>query len=340
MVAKSYFGIEGQKSRFVANTPYMKEKFVFNALWYPVSGLPQIYIPQEYMFKIAARFQTFTYGFLKDEKLFVPIFQNLSSDVLTMYAATLLIVIVAFSLSVSKKFRKPIWFSIAVTSLSYLPFIVLERGSAYLDSRYYYLGSIGGAILLASLIAAAYEYVSGKWVRFRLAAAIVLAALAIGYSSMNIRLIQRELMVETYRANERKQLLSQFKTLRPDLPDKPIFYVTGDNLGFYGLPHVKIPLQQGGGFSLMLWYYDTGRIPVSFIRDEYLWNIYEQGYQEEGDKGFGYFWDKDGLVELFRTTPELLSGQIVGFYYYSGEHRLSDISGEIRTYVEENRTSL
>jgi hypothetical protein len=101
---------------------------------------------------------------------------------------------------------------------------------------------------------------------------------------------------------------------------------------------VKVPLEQGPGYTLMIWYYPTGVVPREFFQNDFLWEIRDQGYREVKGKGFGYYWDKNDLLNLFKQNPKLSENQIVAFYYKSNDRLLLDISPQIREYIRNNRT--
>jgi len=56
----------------------------------------------------------------------------------------------------------------------------------------------------------------------------------------------------------------------------------------------------------------------------------------QSGKGYGYFYDKSKLVELFRSNKDLSVDQIIGMYYFGDDRRLTDITQEIRDYVKTN----
>ena len=58
---------------------------------------------------------------------------------------------------------------------------------------------------------------------------------------------------------------------------------------------------------------------------------------EVNGKGYGYFFDKDKLLQLFQTDKGLSVDQIVGMYYYGNDRRLIDTTQSIREYVGHYR---
>jgi len=103
------------------------------------------------------------------------------------------------------------------------------------------------------------------------------------------------------------------------LGDKNVFYVTGDK-EYYG-PHNMVPFQQGMGYTLMVWYYHTGKIPASFVEGNVLWDITTQGYKEVNGQGFGYFSDLPSLQSAYHTY-HFSKTDVVSFYLDSKKQQL------------------
>ena len=82
----------------------------------------------------------------------------------------------------------------------------------------------------------------------------------------------------------RIKFLNQMSLLLPKLEsNKNIFYITGDT--DYYIVGNKVPFQQGMGYTLMVWYYHTGKIPKDLINENFLWELNSQGYKEIDNKG-------------------------------------------------------
>jgi hypothetical protein len=338
VVLRNYLNIPANTAAFVANTPYMKEKFLFNVLLYPVISVSQIFIPDIYLYKFATFFQSAMYPFINGNLMASSVRDNMTADVVSMYFSLIVIVVsVAMAFAV-KKVGKVIRYALIFIGLSFLPYIILRRGGSYLDSRYFYLGSAGGALLLSALLIGIADMFK-KYTRFYRYVLIIMGIALCFYLFINIRLIRRSVAQLASVSSERIQLLKQFTHLYPTLPNKPIVYISGDSNGYYGLTNVKIPLEQGPGYTLMVWYFPMGGVPREFFQNDFLWGIRDQGYREVNGKGFGYFWDKNDLLNLFKQNPKLSENQIVAFYYKSNDRLLLDITPEIRDYIRTNRGS-
>ena len=81
---------------------------------------------------------------------------------------------------------------------------------------------------------------------------------------------------------------------------------------------------------MMVWYFDTGKIPAELLSDMYLWNINAQGYRQIQGKGFGYFYQIGKLQQAFREDPTLAQEQVIGFSYKAGAKELIDITQDVR----------
>ena len=214
-----------------------------------------------------------------------------------------------------------------------MPFVILEKPlSSYLESRYYYLGVVGGAILLGVL----FESARLMFSKTKFAPLFSLFLIIFGGFILykNSIFVQREVKRQVILASERRQFLSAAKTMRPDLPDDPIIFIAGDSPGYYGLADLSVPFQQGMGYTMMVWYFDTGVIPRGLLRDMYLWNINQQGYREVNGKGFGYFYQMEKLKETFNREPMLMPEQVIGFSYIAGTRELTDITEQVRKQLQ------
>ena len=309
-------GAEGQQGVFVTQQPNVLARLATHALFYPVLSFSQMYIPQELMVKVTGKI--------------------IVSDII---AVLISMVLIGYSLLVAYKrtsLQKVIIFSLLYCFLSFLPFIVLDRPmSSYLESRYYYLGVIGAAILLGTLL----DYWKALFakMRFRIAAIIFIYLLTGIVLYKNSVYIRREVRRQIIIADERKQFLFGVKEIYPALPDKLIMYITGDSPGFYGIGDLSVPFQQGVGYTMMVWYFDTGKIPGELLNDMYLWNINAQGYRDIEGRGFGYFYQIEKLQQAFREDPTLVPEQVIGFSYKAGTKELIDITQEVRKQLQQFR---
>ena len=316
---------------FSTGQPNYPVNIVIHALSYPVTSFSQLFIPNKILFKLAPFFQTAMYEFITSHPLRTAINTIMVSDMLSVYFTCLFLITGGIVLYVEKGVRGRLIFAYQFTFLSFLPFAVVDRPlSSYLESRYYYLGSIGAAMIIAFIIEALYLRIKTRSTPVVFIGVIFITVIFASYIYKNTVFIKRDINEKIITANERKVFLTDLKNKSSILPEKPIFYIEGDSPGFYGLSDLAVPFQQGMGYTIMVWFFDTGKIPGSFLSSSFLWNINAQGYKEDKEKGFGYYWNRDALKHLFAQRPDISPGQVVGFRYVASQKKLIDITGEIR----------
>ena len=91
-------------------------------------------------------------------------------------------------------------------------------------------------------------------------------------------------------------------------------------------------MQQGMGYTLMVWYYGIGLAPrqcSELIKDYYLWEMNGQGYREVDGVGYGYFWDKDELEKALKEN-NLTIKNVSAFYYDSKNQTTADITNALQ----------
>lgn len=307
----SLLGPEGRQGVFVTQQSNVFARIWTHALFYPILTFSQMYVPQEIMAKVTGNISV--------------------SDIIATVASMIFICYAILFAYRHAALRLAVFFCLLYSLLSFLPFIVLDRPlSSYLESRYYYLGVIGASILLGSLV----DYCRRGFRPAAIVFVFLLTGIVIYKNSVYIR---REVGRQIITAFERKEFLANAKETYIDLPHKPIMYISGDSPGFYGIGDLSVPFQQGLGYMMMVWYFNTGKVPKEFLADMYLWNINEQGYKETEGKGFGYFWDQNRLIEEFRNDSHLSTGQILAFRYIASDKKLIDITVETRELVSRSK---
>ncbi len=316
---------------FVTKDSNVFTSILLHAASYPVTSFSQTFIPSQLLFKVASYYQMVSYSFLNTHPLQTAIQTIIVSDILSTWLTLILLLGLGILWFISKKERKFLLFCVLFLFLSFLPFIAIDKPfSSYLDSRYYYIASVGAAMIVGAYIAAVVDV--GK--RYSLILQVILASFSVIvvllFCWKNTQFIRRDITQQIFIADDRKNFLNQVKTLFPEIPNKPIFYVTGDSPGFYGLANLTIPFQQGFGYTLMVWYWKSGKIPAELLNNFYLWNLYEEGYKEENGKGFGFFWKKDDLIKAFRSNPNLRQQQVIGLFYKGSTKDVMNITDQIR----------
>ena len=300
---------------------------VVRSVWYPFVSLSQQYIPQGILFRISGLFQTIMYPFLNGTVWGIQIAQTVIADMFSIIGSGIVLLLLYIAYQKIVMIRSVIILGLFISVVSFLPFSVLPRANAYLDSRYFYMSTVGGALLFSSLLGGL--WVVSKRTMVVRAGVVILTCMYLGingfYINKNIQLLQSI-------SEERKNILVSMEHLYPTLPKRVLIYSEGSTYGYYAIPELKWPFQQGVGFTLMTWYYKSGTIPASFIHNGFLWDILSEGYTEEHDLGFGYVRHKEALVSYIREY-HLTKDNIIGIYYDHQQKQVIDISDQIRKEV-------
>lgn len=191
-----------------------------------------------------------------------------------------------------------------------------------IDSRYLYFVSIGTSFFIVSL-----TYLLLKNTRYVF---FVLISLVI----LNTFWLDRQLSIYVEKGIIRKRILNIIKRDYPQLPSKVIYYTESDK-SFYGLPPNEriLPFQSGFGQTLLAWYYPTEHFSQEFFKNQFLWEITDQGYKEKGERGFGYFRDFNKLVKTVENE-KLPFESVISFRYDSESQILINNTDEVRGRLE------
>lgn len=305
-------------------------RLVFHAAIYPLLAFSQLFIPESVVTTLSNFLLINHYEFLHSNPMANSISKIVISELVSLFFSITLLTFFAVIHRVSILKRKAFNFAIVFTITSFLPFVILDHPfSSFLESRYYYVGTIGAALLVGLIVESLQGGFKKRWGLTSLVVISLFFFVSGLYLFKQIVIIQRDLNYRVEASEERKRLLASFKQLRPALPNKPVIYLSGDSPGFYGLSDLTIPFQQGMGYTLMVWYGESEKVPKALIQEGFLWDLYEEGYKESGSRGFGYFWNKKKLREVV-VHGYIQPDQILGFYYIASEKRLVDISRNLR----------
>lgn len=311
---------------FVTSDTHYWQKFLSHLFFYPLESLSQIFIYPSVMWYISEVFIKVNYQRLASSEIFPVIGETIAADLASITFSLLILCILFLIYLKTREYRKIIIFSLLFIFLSFLPFAVLNKGNAYLDSRYFYNGIFGGAIIFALFINYIKDLLQNFKLNYKYTYALLLLFSFLFFFSQ-VRFIQKDINSQVLISTERKNFLSSVKNLYPKLPDNPIIYITGDST-FYA-PNHRVPLQQGPGFTFMVLYYDTGVVPKELITQNFLWDIQSQGYREVRGRGFGYFWDLQELKKEIKDKG-LSKNQVIGLYYNGLTKSLINTTSNIR----------
>jgi len=254
---------------------------------------------------------------------FILVAQTVVLDLLALGLTFIIFILIYFlTMRSVKAERKQIGFFVGFMLFSFLPYIVIGKSYAYLESRYFYLSTFTAAIIIAWFTKKIFEKVEAPFIK------LLFFLLLVCFLGVHFKYLKNNIAGEILISQERKSFLSQLSEYVPNLSqNKNVFYITSDQN--YYVEGNKIPFQQGSGYTLMSWFYSPDRIPQNFLNEGYLYDIGAQGYREESGRGFGYFFNTDSLITAVKDS-NFDKKSIYAFNYDSKKQVLLDITEEIR----------
>ena len=287
---------------------------------YPLTSLFQTFVPPLDLYSLTPVITKVQYKFLIGSPLTDLVSQTIVADMVSIAGTAAILGFLGFIMYKSKDkiMSRHMLFVLLFFFLSFLPYAVLDRGSAYLESRYSYVGAIGAGILFGHII---YFLINiNKY--FKLAT-LFLAAIFLFH---HVSIIRRDINYQVNLGNARKEVLNGIKNHYPNIEKNSIFYVISDKK-YYG--EITNPFQNGLGYVLEVWYYDSGKIPKEFLSKNFLWDLGSEGYREKGNYGFGYFQDIDKMAKVMEKDKLSIS-MVHAFYIKSKENRVLNIDEEVK----------
>lgn len=287
------------------------------AVLYPLTSFSLTFVPSEPFLWFARSLSKIYYPFIAPQQ-FILIAQTVVLDLLALGLTFIIFILSHFLAMCSVKAeRKHVGFFVGFMLFSFLPYIIISKNYAYLESRYYYLASVAWGIIfawVANLVAERVKYKSTKLLFLGIFAFFLIVhakALVSGIDKL------------AKESQTRIGVLDQILQIKPKLNGKKnIFYVTGD--ANYYLPDNKVPFQQGFGYTLLTWYGKRSEYPANFFDNTSLFEIGKEGYYEIGGYGFGYFSDLEKIKDEIRMG-KFSEDEITAFYYSSKDQKILDI---------------
>lgn len=291
------------------------------AILYPLTSFSLTFVPSEPFLRFARSITNIYYPFFPSEQ-FILIAQTVVLDLLAIGLSFLIFILIfVLARNSGKAERKNVGFFVGFMLFSFLPYIIIGKSFAYLESRYYYLPTFAAGVILAWFLGKISRKIRISFLSF------LLFLLFFSFLIVHLRHLGIKLSNEVLISQERKSFLTQLSQQIPNLSqNKNVFYITSDRN--YYVEGNKIPFQQGTGYTLMVWYYGSGKVPSDFLVSDYLFEIGSQGYREINGKGFGYFSDFDELVDTLQTK-KVSTEAITGLYYDVNKKELVDITQDV-----------
>ena len=301
-----------------------------NLFLYPVSAISQLFIPSQVMYTWTERIVAIVFPAIEPGTTAFDLASQVTvGNALSVLLSIALLLFIGIILKKEKKGktgkmakREIVIGSLLFLVLSFLPYVFIRKGEAFLEPRYYYAGAAGAAIVAGSIIEG---FLASKKRFVALASVFIVCLFVLTHASI----IRDDLRFQKQVGEERRSIINTIVRRVPVLPPKVIFYVIGDT-SYYGLGELTIPFQSGLGQVLLLTYSLKGQIDPIFFREGsfmqtqdrgFLYDTIDQGYKEVAGRGFGYFWDKTTLadaVRQYRVDPN----NIFSFYYRGQTHEL------------------
>ena len=303
----------------VGNNSFVQTVLLHTVL-YPLSSLFQIFVPPLDLYSITPAITKMQYKFLVGSPLVDLVAQSIVADMIAIMGSILILFfsILMVHRSKDKIISRNVRFAIVFFFLSFLPYVALDRDSSYLSSRYFYVGLIPAGILFGYAV---YFFTTfNKYIKW------VTLFLVTVYLFHHAAIVRSDINHQVKLGNERVSVLNGIKTLYPNPSENTIFYVTSDK-AYYG--EVTNPFQNGLGYVLEAWYYDTGKIPKEFLSENFLWDLGDEGYKRSRNKGFGYYQDIDKMIKDMEKN-NIKSEDVWAYFIKSKESEIVDITLETR----------
>lgn len=302
---------------------------ILRAIYYPLTSFSLIYIPYSVATNMSLAVMYAYYPYIPQYiSRWDLIEQTVILDFIAMSFTILLAILLAFIYKTRKEFRKFIIFSLLFFFLSIMPYIVIEKQYAYMEPRYYYLTSLASGILLAIILDFFTTFFKNNKFVF-----LFIVILFLGYLRYQVSIIRGDIAVQVSISQERKNFLIALNKYLPTLKSNTnVFYFTGNKA--FLVEGNKTPFQHGFGYSVMVIYYKTGKIPSSPLLSAYLFGLGEQGFKNIGGLQYGYYNDfkslKASVVEHSINVHD-----VHAFYYNRDTKELSDITVQTQKDLEK-----
>jgi len=306
-----------------------------NFVLYVLVSLGQFFIPFPFMLRLAPMFTRSVYPYIVNASEGSQVVNIIVTDLLSITASFGIILFLAYIYAKRLYARKSIVFALLWFILTFGPISVFlyYRNYSYIESRYLYFSFFAVAMIVGIITEEVMNIFRSIFKNKMIALSITMILFSM-FLYKQVTLLRRDIRQNILYGNDITFIMTEVKNVFPVIPTKPIFFVDGDRTFFLADTH--LPLQLGPGYMLMLAYAPSPSISKDLLKKTYLGRLTDQGYQEIEGKGYGYFYEKDKLLQLFQSNKELSPDQIVGMYYFGNDRRLTDITEEVRDYIKTN----
>jgi len=311
-------------------------KLLYNFIFYPLESISQIFLNPVIIYEWADKLIAAVFPFFGGNDLVKQtILSEYISVIVSFVILVVIIIVYVFTLRGNEKQRKLLILSTCFVLLSGLPFILYGRGSAFLESRYRYITSIGASFLFSVVVFALLTAIGRiKRSLIRNACYVLVISGVLFYLNLQVGIIHQVLYSNYQTDSQRKEIFTTVTEKIPTLSAKTVFYAESDY--YYDVTHHILPLQSGFGEMLMVNYVSKKQLDSRFLSDDFLWGIFSEGYKEMGSRGFGFF----NNFDLLQSAVLKYSIPLEDVYSFRWKkNKLSDITVEIRSKLGKSVTN-
>ncbi len=215
--------------------------------------------------------------------------------------------------------------------ISYLAYAIRgEANVATLESRYYFPSQAGMAGLLVLLLAPRPPF--RKKISLKQAVALYFLVAIIWLNVSDLWLGMRGAVAT---AKERKKVIHFITHTTGPLPNRAIIFTDDKAPSLGGAIVPTLPFQTGPGYMFQIIFHRHNQDYRPLIKQFWLWEIYQEGYDEKDGVGFGYFRNYDQLAQAVREKTIPID-HVYGFRYQKQE--ISDITSQVRQALAKQAT--
>lgn len=309
------------------------QKQLLNVLYYPFVSLGQFFLPYRFIYRSAEWMMNMLYPFMNTGGNNETFIHFPLSDLVSSFASFMIIIGIVWMYISYKKMRRVVILAVVFYVASFFPtaFHLIHRYDSLIESRFMYITTPFVALLFGCFV----WFLSGYVFRKKRLLGLIVVIAAFIFLGKEMTVARREVNVSAIRGKEMTGFLSSFKKIMPVMQPKTILLIEGDK-NFY-FEHNTLPFMLGGGYVLSVVYFQDGTIPLSSIKrtptiEEPLVGFGSQGIVSNGERMFGYYWDRNALRRDIEAK-QIDIGQVHAFRYTSGDSQVVDITEEIHTFL-------
>ncbi len=294
---------------------------ILRAFLYPLTSFSLSFIPYPIAISLGEWLWKLYYPYItsRPDVVFTTVILDLIAVIISV-----IFLIFCFFIEKIKELRSSVTFALIFFFLSILPYVTISKTYAYLEPRYYYISLLANCVLISASFSFLINIFQRKW-----KIAVVIIFIIYGfYLRYNLGLVRNDISIQVDIGNERKAFINDLYSYLPTLKnDTNIFYFTGDKTWL--VENNFTPFQNGFGYTLMVLYYPSGKIPKVLLPTHYLFALGEEGVKTIDGKTFGYFNNYTDLKK-YLTENNIPLKSVISFYYNRSNKKLYNITDKIQ----------